>query len=39
MKDGLMDNYYADINVVSGQMVGKITAFELSEALLNSQFR
>ena len=39
MKDGLIDNYYADINDVPGQVAGMTTAFELSETLLNSQFR
>lgn len=39
MKDGLIDNYYADINDVPGQVAGMMTAFELSETLLNSQFR
>ena len=37
--DGLIDNYYADINDAPGQVAGMMTAFELSETLLNSQFR
>ncbi|AKG74183.1 hypothetical protein [Salinicoccus halodurans] len=39
MKNNQIDNYYADINDVPGQVTGMLTAFELSETLLNSQFR
>lgn len=39
MKNNQIDNYYADINAVPGQVAGMLTAFELSETLLNSQFR
>lgn len=39
MKNNQIDNYYADINDVPGQVAGMLTAFELSETLLNSQFK
>lgn len=39
MKNNQIDKYYADINDVPGQVAGMLTAFELSETLLNSQFR
>jgi len=39
MKNDQIDNYYADINDVPGQVAGMLTAFELSETLLNSQFK
>lgn len=39
MENNLIDNYYADINEVPGQISGMMTAMELSETLLNSQFK
>ncbi|WP_020006233.1 hypothetical protein [Salinicoccus albus] len=39
MENELINNYYSDINAVPGQMAGMMTAMELSETLLNSQFK
>ncbi|AKG74411.1 hypothetical protein [Salinicoccus halodurans] len=39
MENDLIDNYYVDINAVPGQVAGMMTAMELSETLLSSQFR
>lgn len=39
MKNGLIDNYYADINKVPGLLAGMMTAMELSRELATSQFR
>lgn len=39
MENNLIDNYYADINAASGQIAGMMTAMELSETLLHSQFK
>ncbi|WP_411842102.1 hypothetical protein [Salinicoccus sp. HZC-1] len=39
MENGLVDDYYADINDVPGQVAGMMTALELSRELFKANFR